>query len=322
MNLKRKTACALAAISLLGILLLPVCRTNLRDPAPPQGMSLIPAGTFIMGNTTTEYEPIDLPLQRVHVDSFFIDKREVTWSLWREVRDWAVTNGYAFENEGKGLSDAHPVHSVNWFDCVKWCNALSEGEGRQPAYYTDAACTRVYRTGQADPVLETSTSGYRLPTEAEWEKAARGGLAGLRFPWGDLISHTNANYLSMTTNNWSYDASPTKGCHPDYGARRPATSPAGSFLPNGYGLHDTSGNVAEWCWDRYGGPPAQATSEVLFGLRKAARNPLGPDDGRWRVTRGGSWISSAHVCRTSDRQYASPDYKYFDLGFRTVLQVR
>ena len=130
---------------------------------------------------------------------------------------------------------------------VKWCNARSEKEGLAPCYHTDVARTAVYRTGRVDvtnDMVNWSANGYRLPTEAEWEKAARGGLVGRRFPWGDQITHSLANYSSDSI--YPYDTSPTRGYHPDYQAGgAPYTSPVGNFAANGYGLYDMAGNVYE-----------------------------------------------------------------------------
>ena len=180
------------------------------------GMVLIPAGSFAMGNCMGpgDGDSDELPLHTVFVSAFYMDTHLVSKALWDQVYQWAITNGYRFDYAGLGKAASHPVQTINWYDVVKWCNARSEKEGRTPAYYTAAAQTNVYRTGQTN-VLNgwvKWTAGYRLPTEAEWEKSARGGAAGHRFPWSDVdtISHTRANYYA-DTNSYAYDVSPTPG---------------------------------------------------------------------------------------------------------------
>ena len=209
--------------------------------AHPSDMVLIPAGSFTMGDTFNEGYSGERPAHTVYVSAFHMDRHEVTKALWDEVYQWAISHGYGFDNPGAGKAANHPVHTVSWFDVVKWCNARSEREGRTAAYYTDTALTVVYRIGQAAPYVKWNL-GYRLPTEAEWEKAARGGLSGLRFPWGDTITHSQANYESSSS--YSYDISPTRGYHPSYDeGGYPYTSPVGSFAPNGYGLYYADGNL-------------------------------------------------------------------------------
>lgn len=180
-----------------------------------------------------------------------------------------------------------------------------------PAYYTDNAHTQVYRAGQIDLKNEWVKwdAGYRLPTEAEWEKAARGGSEGRRFPYGNTISHAEANYYSWPS--YDYDVSPTRTFHPAYAVGdQPYTSPVGSFAPNGYGLYDMVGNVWEWCWDRYGEEYYSLTS--LF-------DPRGPSSGSYRVFRGGSWLYYAGSCRVASRDCRQPNDNYSTVGFRCVL---
>jgi formylglycine-generating enzyme len=266
---------------------------------PPAGMVLIPGGTNAGTNplgTGESHDPEGYPATySLTVTSFYMDKYEVTKALWDEVYAWAIANGYSFDHAGLGKAANHPVHVVNWYDVVKWCNARSQKEGRPAVYTVNGA---VYKAGQSNDVVQTSAAGYRLPTDVEWEYAARGGAASRRFPWGDsdTIQHARANYDSSSS--YSYDTSPTRGYHPAYGTGGivPYTSPVGWFAANGYGLHDMAGNVWEWCFDWH---PSWVGSR--------------------RVARGGGWDSGADSCRVGDRDAGDPDGAGHELGFRAVL---
>ncbi len=176
-------------------------------------MVLIPAGSFTMGNCMDPSDGYsnELPLHTVYVSAFYMDKYLMTKQLWDQVYVWAISHGYGFDHAGSGKASNHPVQTVDWYDVIKWCNARSEMEGRTPAYYTSSALTTVYRSGDLTLANEWVkwNGGYRLPTEAEWEKAARGGLSGQRFPWGNTISWGQANYYIYSTNGqtsyYAYD---------------------------------------------------------------------------------------------------------------------
>jgi formylglycine-generating enzyme required for sulfatase activity len=281
------------------------------DPDPPSDMVLVPAGSFRMGDSL-DGEGDATPIS-VCVAAFYMDAKLVSYGQWQGVYQWAINHGYGFTNAGSGQAANHPVHTIDWYDAVKWCNARSQQAGLTPVYYTDLALTRVYTDG--DPgsggslsvYPNWSANGYRLPTEAEWEKAARGGLNGQRFPWGNTISQTQANYFGDTT-DYTYDLGPN-GSNPAFTSGGPAiTSPVGYFAVNGYGLHDMAGNVNEWCWDWYGTPYA------------GGNNPRGPASSliASRVVRAGAWGSTANLLRCAFRNAGVPWSSSSGVGFRCV----
>ncbi len=273
--------------------------------AIPPGMALIPAGAFTMGNSINDADIPDASPTNVTVSAFYMDVNLVSYSQWKSVYYWATNQGFGFANAGAGKAANHPVQTVDWYDVVKWCNARSQQAGKTPVYYTDAGMTQVYTSGELTPYVNWSATGYRLPTEAEWEKAARGGLSGQRFPWGNVIDQSLATYYG-DTNDYSYDLGPNGYNAAFATGPNPYTSPVGSFAPNAYGLYDLAGNVNEWCWDWNGTPYAGGT------------DPRGPTSGSDRVLRGGVWDDRAEVCRAAHRSHGIPTVMYGDIGFRFV----
>lgn len=247
-----------------------------------RSLLLIPIGSFEMGSNQEAHEK---PLRTVNVGAFFMGETEVTYQEWKTVLAWSKSKGYEFKNEGKGSGEKHPVTNVNWYDVVKWCNAKSEKEGLAPCYKVSGT---IYRQGEEDSVsCDWRLNSYRLPTEAEWEKAARGGLIGNRYPNSDSLVVGSANF------SWN------------------GTREVGLYARNNYGLRDMAGNVWEWCWDWYKSGYETGTS----------KDPIGPNAGSVRVLRGGGWNSSANLCRVSYRNTSNPKDSYGSYGLRLVRNL-
>ncbi len=287
---------------------------KLIDFNPPAGMTFIPAGMFTMGDTL-DGESDAVPTN-VTVSAFYMDANLVSFSQWQSVYNWATNNGYGFVNAGAGKAGNQPVQTIDWYDAVKWCNARSQQEGLTPVYYANTNLTQVYTNGEGNGIpfpvvipyvsVKWSANGYRLPTEAEWEKAARGGLSGQRFPWGITFSRNQANGGGLIGTP-SYDLGPS-GFNPAFTVGGlPYTSPAGYFAPNGYGLYDMAGNVWEWCWDFY------ATSYA------GGTDPHGPTLATGsHIIRGGTFNATANGLRCAQRGFPNPTTANYNTGFRCV----
>jgi formylglycine-generating enzyme required for sulfatase activity len=328
---------------------------------PPEDMVFIPGGTFVMGDNLGDGYWDELPVHTVTVDSFYIGKYEMTNRQYCDYLNSAMAHGLLSVRSGivyiAGLETTYPycdtstssslsqiaysggvftVRSkagrsmvndpmvrISWYGAVAYCNWRSQQEGKEQCYNLS--------TWNCDFLKR----GYRLATEAEWEYAARGGLARKRFPWGNDIYHAQANYHSSTS--YSYDKGPTRGYHPLWNdGIEPYTSPVGFFDgtmkykagynwpgsstsyqtasgANNYGLYDMAGNVFEWCNDWYSGSYYSSTPP---------NNPTGPTTGTYRVLRGSGWNSDAISCRVANRVDFRPGNRDGNIGFRVVLDFQ
>ncbi len=225
----------------------------------------IPKGQTVVGNQTPMgvhraapkiWRVPPCPAHTVQVDAFSMANFETTVAQWRNVRNWAIKNGYTDLVEGSfGKSSSHdlrhPVIGVNWYDVVKWCNALSEMKNCKPCYTVNG---KIYKVGQEDNVdCDWEINGYRLPTESEWEYAAGGGNEA-NYYWGAYSSKQHC-WMKSTA-------------QPEYSARN-MSHPVGEKIGNQYGLYDIIGNVDEWCWDWVGPYNMRKTNSVVI-------NPHGP----------------------------------------------
>ncbi len=230
-----------------------------------KSMTQIEPGTFIMGSPSNEEGRSSDEIQHTVTLTrpFLMSKTEVTQGQWQAV---IGSNPSQFVDCGDGC----PVEMVSWNDAVEFCNKLSHMEGLTPCY-----------TGSGSMInWDRVCTGYRLPTEAEWEYAARAGDTGARY--GDLKAV-----------GW-YDGNSGKMPHP-----------VGSKQANAWGLYDMLGNVWEWTWDWYGDYPLGSVSD-----------PTGPNSGTYWVNRGGSWFVIAMYCRAAIRNGVGPDIRFSNLGFR------
>ena len=215
-------------------------------------MVLIPAGSFEMGSNEEDDEK---PVHTVYVDAFYMDKYEVTNVQYQKFMRATGHREPKYWNDSRFNQPNQPVVGVSWHDATAYAR----------------------------------WAGKRLPTEVEWEKAARGGLEGRRYPWGNTINSSNAHYDQ------------------DLGTGKPAS--VGSYSPNGYGLYDMAGNVGEWCAD---------WGDLDYYSNSPLRNPQGPSTGEWSVLRGGSWDGYTILLRVADRIRSNPADAFNSGGFRCV----
>ena len=257
--------------------------------APPPELVEIPAGAFTMGSTEAEFghEPDELAHEVTLTRPFMMQTTEVTQAQWR-ARMGNNPSRFA------GCDDC-PVEQVNWFDALAYLNQLSSLEGLERCYVlqgclgtpgVDLLCQEALWRGP-------DCQGWRLPTEAEWEFAARAGST-TDFYNGFI---TDAFCADRTLENIGWYC----------GNAREHTNPVGGKQPNAFGLFDMSGNVFEWVWDRHARYRPEAQTD-----------PLGPDEGLPRVGRGGGWFSFATECRAARRAAEEPEHRSADFGFRAA----
>ena len=291
---------------------------------PPANGIVGVAPNYALPGSEAWWKGVFIKDRKVKLSPYKLGKTEVTYKLWKEVYDWATGHGYTFANPGvKGKdgsgTDDEPVTTISWRDCIVWCNAYTQMKAEGKA---DTEC--VYRkkddhtvvlkdaTATADcdaAYAEMGKKGFRLPTEAEWEYAARrqGSDTTNAVQYSDVYL-TKLNSASGAKADWN-DAAETGAVAWYSGNSGGKTHPVGERRANALGLHDMSGNVWEWCFDWYGSIGA---GEVI--------DPQGAASGSYRVLRGGSWYFYAHYCTVGVRGYYSPDYWSFYLGFRLACR--
>jgi formylglycine-generating enzyme len=228
----------------------------------------IPAGWFLMGCDCGQDN--EKPVHRVWVDEFLLAACQVTNADYERFLRGAASRSLAppFWTDRAFSHPEQPVVGVPWHDAIRYCDWLSATTGRN----------------------------FRLPTEAEWEHAARGGNEGALFPWGDAPPQSLPGYADRCADHW-----------------KTGPEPVGRAEPNAYGLFNMCDNVHEWCSDWYA-PGYYAVSPE--------RNPRGPETGQRRVSRGGSWRHHVKMSRCAARSSIPPEFKYADYGFRVACDVQ
>ena len=276
------------------------------DLTPETAFAAKPAGTPYAAPTSASLTTDDMVLVEggtlpdesdlagKSVQSFYIGRTEVTWLEWKKVKNWAADNGYDIGNVGEGSGNVHPVQNVNWYDCVKWCNARSELAGLTPVYQVKG---KVYRSGEYGdmgsgvvmPIL--STNGYRLPSLTEWEWAARGGVESRGYKYSGSDDLNAVAWYSLNSSGAEVELGSRVSKHLFGGG----TFPVAQKGRNELDLRDMSGNVWEWCWD---------------------------SNGPNRCVRGGSWNFHANYCTVAYRYDShSPDARNYYIGFRLARNL-
>lgn len=252
---------------------------SVSDTTIPAGFIKVQGGSFTMGSPDGFSD--ELPLHMVTLSSYCISKTEVTQGQWKAVMG---TNPSAFTSVG----DNAPLEGVNWYSCIGYCNKLSVSEGKTPCYNISGN-TNPSDWTSGTIICDFTVKGYRLPTEAEWEYASRGGSYSL----GYIYSGSDTVYNVA----WYNDNSGS------------TTHVVGAKKANELGLFDMSGNITEWCWDYYG-----SYSSV------SQTNPTGPLSGSFHILRGGSWTNTLMSCRPTLRtNYGYPAFFGNAVGLRLAI---
>ncbi|MEN3334423.1 MAG: formylglycine-rating enzyme [Blastocatellia bacterium] len=272
----------------------PSTDTSSESPTAHTGMVLIKGGSFLMG--ASDGMPYEGPVHEINLNPYWIDMHEVTVA---EFARFIAATGYQTDAEKYGWSGMFDADAGEWrkMPAADWRHP----EG--PAHEIDPQ-EPVTQISWNDATAYAAWAKKRLPTEAEWEYAARGGLAEKKYAWGEDLK-PGGKYLA----NWWQGVFPTQQTGEDGYLRRAVV---GKFPPNGYGLYDMAGNVWEWCADWF---------DMSYYQTSPRHNPQGPAAGKEKVIRGGSWMCSENYCqgfRVAARSHASTDTGLNNLGFRCV----